>query len=167
MDAVCGAMRLHEAMPYRREEYEVDKLRIELTATFRGDRCSGVAGVPCVPIASAMCYRVERIGERHHTRGKWDAAAAEAAWVSRAVPSLVMGEHTFPELRVKCTEGFENLRASLRVGRDSAAVSDAQRRLVVNDVEEGFVNLPDVVKEGHALDRPTGAGIQPGRFADD
>lgn len=158
---------MDQLLPDRRQEDEVDELRVELTATLGGDRLGGVPRAALVLVAPPVRDRVECVGKRHDAGGKWNAASAEAAWVTRAVPSLVVGQHAVRELRVEAAERRKDRRAAFRVRGDGAAVLGSERRLVVDDVEQRLVDLSDVVEQCDALDGATFAAAQTGSAGDD
>ena len=50
---------------------------------------------------------------------------------------------------------------------DGTAVGLAQTLVIVNDIEQRFVDFADVVKEGDALDGAAAAIVESGRLSDD
>lgn len=155
----CDARRLAERplllqnlLENRWEQHEIDELRIELRPASGGDHVSAGASATSFPIPTAMRHGIEGIGERHDTCGVRDFDAAQSARVSGAIPALMMREYAPREIRIEGSERREHLCTTLRMRRDCLALSGREIGVLVNDVEERFVDLADVVEQGHALD---------------
>src|SRR6185437_11696791 len=52
----------------------------------------------------------------------------------------------------ECRERLEHLRTALGMSANLSALMPVELVVIVNHVEESFVNLSDVVEQGHALD---------------
>ena len=103
-------------------------------------------------VASSVRDGVEGVGDRDDARLQRNVAAAQAARISAPVPSLVVREHAVGELGIEGVERSEDVGAELRVRDDQRALLLGELLVVVDDVEERLVDLPDVVKECDALD---------------
>jgi len=165
--AVRLAMGVDDALPDRRQQDEVDELRIELTPALGGDGVGGVLSAPGVPVAPAVRDRVEGVGDRDDARGERDPPSAHPTRVPSTVPPLVVREYAVGELGVEAAQWGEDVGAAARVGGDGPAGFRGELGLVVNDVEERLVDLSDVVEECHALDIPALAFFEARGVGDD
>jgi len=134
-----------------RKEKEVDERGVELRAAPFEERTSGDLGRLAVAVTPAVRDRVVRVGDGDDARGERNAASLQAARISGAVPALVVREHAFGEVGVEALQRLEHVRAALRVRGDRSAIGGGERRVVVDDVEQRFVDLADVVKESDAM----------------
>ena len=139
----------------RREQREVDKVWIELRAASGGDHVKRRFHSAPFPVPSTMRDGVERIGDRDEPRFERNSRSAKATRVAATVPTLVVGENSFGELRIKRFDRGEHLGATARVSIDLAALRRGELRRLVDDIEQRSVDLPDVVKERDTLDRAT------------
>ena len=146
------ALLLNNALEHRREEHQVDQLRIELRTAAGSDDVRGSARVPGVPVTTTVRDGVKGIGECDDAGGERNAPTLQPPRIPVAVPVLVMREHTRGKLWIEGHEWRQHLRAARGVGRDGLPLARRQVSVVVNDVEQRFVNLADVVKERDALD---------------
>ena len=147
-----AAPRVADALEYRRQEHEVHELGIELRAASRFDDGGRGGRLSTVAISAAVSDRVVGVGERDDARGERDLFAAEPARITMSIPSLVMGEDSLGECGIEWRERLEDLSAEARMLGDFAARGVAEPGLFVDDVEECFVNLADVVEERDAFD---------------
>ena len=76
-------------------------------------------------------------------------------------------QHALGELRVETAQRREDVRAAPGVGRDRTTLVGSEPPLLVNDVEERFVDLPNVVKEGNALNHAAFAVAESRGVGDD
>ena len=95
---------------------------------------------------------VEGVDDRNDSGGEGNRFATKSARVATAVPPLVMGENADRELGIEWRERREDRGAAARMGRDRPSLGRGEPAVVVNDVEERFVDLADVVEERDALD---------------
>src|SRR6476661_6334707 len=96
---VIFAQDLYRPLEYRRRQEQVHEMRIELRRATAHQLFRGFAGAPRRAVAAAERHGVERIGDRDDPRGKWNRGAAKTAWIAATVPSLVVREHAFRQVR--------------------------------------------------------------------
>jgi hypothetical protein len=130
----------------------VDEVRIELGPSTTTNGRDTVPKSPRPAVAPVLCDGVERVSHRDDARRVRDARAGEALRVPGAVPPFVMGEHADREIGVERGERREHRRTTRGVRRNGFALGSGQACALVDDVEQRFVDLPDVVKQRHALD---------------
>jgi len=63
-----------------------------------------------------------------------------------------MAEHPLSEVGIERLEWREYVRTAPRMRHDRAPFSGGQMGVLVNDVEERFVDFADVMEERHSLD---------------
>jgi hypothetical protein len=143
-----------DLLEHGREQHQVDELGIELRSAPGGDHFATSCGATTLAISATMCDGVECVGECHEARGQRDLSAAESSWVSCTIPSLMMREHTFGQLRVEWRQWRQNLCPAFGVSRDCSALRWRQILVLVDDVKQRLVNLSDVVKESDSFDIP-------------
>ena len=162
-----GALFGDDAVEDGRKEHQVHELRIELcSASGRDDlRCRRHAAT--VSVATIVRHSVECIGEHNDASRHWNTAAAEAIRISRAVPPLVVRENARGKVRVEGRNWREHVGATLRVRGYRPPFRGGEMRVLVNDVEERFVNLPNVMEQRHALDDFPSVGTELGGVGDD
>jgi len=131
----------------RRKQRQVDKVWIELRAASGGDHVKRRFHAAPFPVASTVRDGVERIGDRDDPRFDRDSGPAKAARVPVTVPTLVVGENSFGELWIKRFDRGEHVGTTARVRIDLATLRRGELRRLVHDIEQGSVDLPDVVKE--------------------
>jgi len=98
---------------------------------------------------------VESVGDGHDARRKRDLPSLQAAWIPRAVPAFVVCEDGPLQLRVEASERLQHVGATARVRGHSPALGRREALDVVNDVEQRFVDLADVVEERDTGDAAT------------
>src|SRR5439155_13695443 len=146
-------MRVSKLLEYRRQQQEIDEVRIELRAASAKNDVQRLDGGTPIAIAAVMRHCVERVGDRDDPRRKRNRDASESAWISGSVPPLVMRQHGFRELFVKVRDRRQYLGAAHRMRGDFMALFRCQLALLVHDVEQRFVNLAYVVKQRTQFDR--------------
>jgi len=155
------------AREHRGKDEEVDQLGIEeCFATFDDDVARNIHRSPAA-VAAMKGDGIERVGDGNDACGERDAASLQLPGVAGAVPPFMMVEHAARELRIEPVEWREDVGAPLGVGEDGAALRGRELAVVVNDVEERFVDLADVVKQGNALDASGVVLIESGGFGED
>jgi len=140
------SLGLHKAREYRRQDEQVDQLRIKGCFAFLHDDVARDFDRPALSVAAMECDGVEGVGDRHDAGGQRDSFALELTGIARAIPPLVVMEHAASELGIEAVEWREDVSAPLWVGEDRAPFGVRQLTVVVNDVEQRFVDLADVVK---------------------
>ena len=136
----------------RRQEHQIDEVRIELSSASRSDDVGRLRDTATAAIAPIVSDRVEGIGEHNDSRRKRNAIAADSFGISGAVPSFMMREDTLLEIGIEWRERRKDFGAALRMSEDGSPLFRTEMCLLVGDVEEGLVNLSDVVKERDVLD---------------
>jgi hypothetical protein len=136
----------------RREEEQVHQVRIELGSPSFEERVASDIERLAFAVSTAVGDRVEGVGDGDDSCGEWDASSLETARVACAIPSLVMGEHTFGEIRIESVERGKHLGSACRMGVDGPSLGCGELSLVVDDVEQRLVDLSDVVEERDAFD---------------
>lgn len=139
-----------------------DEHRIELRSARGSDRANAVIEGLRSVVPATMRDGVERVGDGDDARLDGNVFGNELARVPRSIPALVVREHTVGQVGIEEGQRLEDLGASLRVRRDQTAL--LRRHLgvvIVHDIEERFVNLPNIVEERDALDAPDGGLIEP------
>ena len=114
-----------------------------------------------------MRHSVECIGEHNDASRHWNTAAAKAIRISRPVPPLVVRENARGKVRVEGRNWREHVGATLRVRGYRPPFRGGEMRVLVNDVEERLVNLPNVMEQRHALDDFPSVGTELGGVGDD
>jgi hypothetical protein len=71
-----------------------------------------------------------------------------------------MGKDTCGELRVERCDRREHVGATLRMRSDRPPLGACQMRVLVNDVEQRFVNLSDIVEERDAFNDTLLVGVE-------
>ena len=99
-----------------------------------------------------MRHGVEGIGQCHDARGQGDLLTTRPVGIAASIPSLVMTQHTLREVWVERLQRSQYLGTAPGMRDDSAPFRGCQICVLVNDVEEGLVDLTDVVKERDSLD---------------
>jgi len=73
----------------------------------------------------------------------------------------VMRDHSVGEIRIEERERVQHLGAAVWMRRDEAPLIGRHvAGVIVDDVEERFVDFSDVVEEGHALDASDGRFVE-------
>jgi hypothetical protein len=149
---VEGALRFQHAVEYRWQQHEVNKLRIELRSSRRGNDGSSRPRIAAMSVPSVVCDGVKGVCQAHDARREWDSRPAESVGVATPVPSLVMSQDASGNLGVERGQWREDLCTTYRMRGDCLALCPRELRFLVNNVEQRLVNLADVVEECHALD---------------
>jgi len=172
--AVSLAMRARRVAPRHakrgrdgRQANEIDQLRIELRPASLLKRPQARVEAARGAVAPGDGDRIDRVGDRHDPRGERDRRAADPPGIPATIPALVVREHAALQFGIERRERGEDGGAAPRVGGDCRALRRRQSRPVVDQVEERFVDLPDVVEEGDALDDVALARREVGRLRDD
>ena len=97
-----------------------------------------------------IASNVSAIGD--DARRERNAPSLEPARVAGAVPALVVREHAVGELGIEATSGASTSAPRCGCVAIALALGGRERLVVVDDVEERLVDLPDVVEERDALD---------------
>src|ERR1051325_61872 len=146
------AMLLGEPLQDRRQQQHVDEVGVELGAARSRDLQCGGLGASATTVSPTIGDDVEHVGDRDDARRERDPSSAQASRIPAAVPSLMMRDDATAELRIELIERLEDARATLRMGRDFSTFRRGETTTVVNDIEERFVDLSDVVKERDPLE---------------
>ena len=85
-------------------------------------------------------------------RRERNAASLEPARIALPVPALVVREHAVGEIGIEAMQRLEHVGARGGVRGDGSTIGGGELLVVVDDVEERFVDLSDVVEERDALD---------------
>lgn len=164
-DLALGA--LDAELDGRREE-DVHEIGIELCAATAADGIDGRGPTPTALVAADMGDRVVTIGDGDDACGERDRPAGQATWVAPSVPPLVMTEDAIGQMGVERDEWGEDVGTTTRMGGDCHPVGIAELLVaVMNDVEEGGGDLPDIMEERHALDLTSFRCVEPGRVGED
>lgn len=147
----CAHFGTH-ALGHRREEKQIDQIRIELRAAAVGNCAKCHRDAPSHVIATGMRYGVERVCNRDHTGRERNRALPETTRISRSVPALVVRDDPSGQIRIERGKRSEHPRATVGMSTNFSALASVQSAMIVNHVEQRFVNLAYVVKQSHALD---------------
>ena len=157
----------NDGLEHRRREKEIGEVGIELRATPFLDPLGSLLRAAPFAVPPAEGYGVERIGNRDDSRGKGDAHAAQLRRITASIPPLVVREDSRGQIGIEAGKGSEHLRAALRMGADRAALLGTEGALLMDEIEERLVNLPDVVEECYALDDALGMLVEIGGIGED
>ena len=160
-------MGVCELVKDRRHEKQVDEVRIELGSALAGDLQRRRFRATGAPVVAAIGNDVEGVGDGDDSGVERNASPAEAARIAAPVPSFVVGNDSLSQLGIEGREGREHVRATQRMSGDGASLRGRQLRVVVDKVEQRFMNLPDVVEEGNALERAQPVPIETGGVTKD
>jgi len=162
---VVRAPLLHRRLPFfhrlrglldarvdRGKEKEVHEVRVELGAASVDERLSRHGCRLPVVVRSAVRDGVERVGDRDDASGDRNAPSLEPARVACSIPPLVMGHHAVGEVRIEHAQRLEHASAQVGMSGDGATLGGAQGIVFLDDVEERFVDLSDVMEECDAFD---------------
>lgn len=138
-----------------RREKQIDQFGIELGATPVSDRSHPGLYTPPSAVTPRVSDRIERVSDGDNSRDERYRFFLEMAWISRPIPSLVVRHHAFWKIRVERGERREHSGTSHRMRPELSALPSIQSSSVVDDIEQGFVKLADVVKQRDALDYVT------------
>jgi hypothetical protein len=136
---------------WRAQEY-VSKLRIELGSAPILDRSQRFAEAPSMAVTPPVSDSVERVGDCHDSRHQGNSSSLQAARVSLAIPSLVVGGYSSGEVGKESLQRSQDLGASVRVSHHGSALLGSKLRVLVKDIGQGSVQLADVVEESDPLD---------------
>jgi hypothetical protein len=156
-----------DAVEHWRQEHQVDERRVELRATAGGDYRRRLAYPAPIAITSTVGDGVKGVGEGNDARGEWNLRAAKAAWISRSIPPFVVREDAVGEIGVEWRQRGEHLGATCGMGGDLTSLGVGEFRALVDDVEQCFVNLADIVEESDALDAAALVIVQLGGVGED
>ena len=148
-------MRASHLREDRREQEDIGQLWIELRAAAGRKDVGGFARCPAVAVPAAVCDGVEGIRDRDDARGEWNPSPFYSTRISLTIPALVMRKHRFGELLVEVRDGGEDLSAASGMRRDRTALGRGQPSSFVHDVEEGLVDLADIMEKRGKLDGAT------------
>lgn len=165
--AVVGLVRDGEVLEDRGLEHEVDQIRIELRAPLARDFHGGRFGAARPPVVSAVRDHVEGVGDRRDSREERNPPAGKSPRVSGAVPSLVMRKHAARELGIERRKRCEDVGATPGMGEDCAPLVRAEACPIMDGVDQGLVDLADVMEERDSLDGPHGVRVEVRGIAED
>jgi hypothetical protein len=111
--------------------------------------------------------RVEGVGDAYDAGWQRNLASAQPARVAFPVPPLVVGQDAVAQVPVEESQRPKDFGAATRVRGNKAPLAGAQRGALMDDVEEGRVDLPNVVEECDPLEAAAGVVVQLGRASDD
>ena len=126
---------------------------------------AAVSGAP-VTIPAAVGDGIEGIGDGDDASVERNAASLETAGIAGAVPSLVVREDAFRQIGIEAAEGREHFGATLWVRGNGLALVRGELVRVVDDVEQRFVDLPDIVEECDTLDAAPHVLLEAGRVGE-
>ena len=147
----CTLLR-NDAIEDRWQQHQIDESGIELSSPAGRDHVGGRPGTTAAAIAPAVRHRVEGIREHNDASRQRYRVAAEAIGISASIPAFVVTQHPFRQIGIEGSQWSENRSAAIGVGRDGASLGGREVRVLVNDVEQRFMGLADVVKERDAFD---------------
>ena len=134
------------------QQHQVDQGGIKLRSATRGDNIRGRRRTASISVAAIVSHRIERVSQRNDACRQGDFETPQPLWISGAIPPFVMAEHPFSEVGIERLKWRKYVRAALWMGEDSASLSSGEMAVLVNDVEERFVDLADVMEQRHSLD---------------
>lgn len=142
----------NDAIEHRRQQHQVDESGIELRSAAGCDDVGGGCGTAATAIATIVGDGVEGVREGNDAGRERYRMAAQAIGISGAIPPFVVTAHACRQIGIERVQWSENGGASIGVSRDRAALGGGETRALVDDVEQRFVNLADVMKERDAFD---------------
>src|SRR5690242_12832480 len=134
------------------EEHQVDELGIELGSASRGDHLRCRFRTAPVAVTSVVRHRVEGVGESYDARGERNALSAQSVGVALPVPPFMVRDDAFRQVGVERGDGCEDVGPAPRMRVDLTSFRWREVGALVNDVEERFVDLSNVMKQGDPLD---------------
>lgn len=160
-------VRLLQQAENGRKQHDIHDRGIELRgARLEHDLRRFVEGA-FVAIAPGVRHDIKGVRDGHYACRERNALSAQVTRVPRSVPALVMRQNGVGKLRMEAGNGREDIGAACGVSGDGPPFSGRELARLVDDIEERFVNLPDVVKEGGQLDRAPLGFIDAESVADD
>lgn len=147
-----GTLRGDDAIEYGWQQHQVHELGIELCASAVGDDVGGRPRASTASVPPIVRHRIEGVGKHNDARRERDSLSAELVWIALAIPALVMSKHSCGQIGIEWAERREHVAATRRMGDNGTPFRRCEVAMLVNDVEERFVNFPDVVKERDTLD---------------
>lgn len=160
-------VRSGKVVEHRRKQDEVDQVRIELPAPAGGDDFNcGVEPLPRA-VSPIVGERIEGVRNGDDARLERNARALEVSGIALSVPTFVVRQNPCGQLGVECSERSQHFSTPARMGGDFPALGWRQAGGIVDDVEQRFVNLADVVKQGDAFDGTLPSLVEPGGIRDD
>jgi hypothetical protein len=162
-----GALLFHDLLEDGRQQHQVDELRVELCATASGDHVGRGFRTTAMSIGAVVGNGIERVRERYDPGRERDLYSLKLVRIACSVPSLVMAEYTLGQIRIEGCERGKDIGASSRMREDLASFTGCETRVLVDDVEERFVNLPDIVEQRDALNDSSIVTIELRGFRED
>jgi len=152
---------------YGRKQGEVDEIRIELRAAPALEHLDRVIAMRGAAIPPGMRNGVERVRDRDDACFERNPAATQSARISLSVPAFMVRQDAVGQLGIERREGREHFRATRGVSGDLAALGARQALGLMDDVEQGLMDLSDIVKERDALDRALATIVESRGVGDD
>ena len=149
---VCASERHRELLLDILAEEDINEVRIELRALARSDRRNAIAKASRPAVATLVGHSIERVGNRDDSRRIGDAGAGDAVGISGSVPSFVVRNDPRRQIWIECGERGQHGRSARRMGRDRLTLRASEPRALVNNVEQRFMYLADIVEQRDALD---------------
>src|SRR5262249_55535513 len=140
-----------ESMSDRRQQDEIDEIRIELRASAGGDDLERRLRASAAVVPARACDVIEGAGNSRDPRLDRNAPPAKAAWIPGTVPILVVGKDAGRKIRIERLERREHVRAARWMRHDCGPFGTGEGRPLMHNVVDRAVNLADVVKERDAL----------------
>ena len=145
-----------DPLPHGRQKKDVDQVRIEERAATLEQDATGLFHGAAVTVLPPVSDGVEGVGDGDDACGERDTATLEPTRISRAIPTLVMRENTLLHVGIEAGQGLQHVGAATWVSGDGTAFGGSEALHVVDDVEQRFMDLADVVEERNASDAAFG-----------
>jgi len=163
-DLVLG---VHHSLEDGRKEKEIDEVGVELRAAALEEHLARDVERLGIAIAASVREGVEGVGDGDDTGRERNATPPESTGIAVSVPPLVVCEHAVGEIGIETRQRCEDVGADGRVRGDGSAILGAEWLIVADDVDEGLVDLPDIVEEGDTFDALALVLRELGRFTED
>jgi hypothetical protein len=147
--ALSGFSNLRE---HRWRQKEIGQIGIELNPSAGADLFYRLVDAFRVVIRPTRSYRVKGVSDRDYARSYRDCFSAQSARISCSIPSLVMRNDPVTQFWIKSVERLEYLAAAFRMRHHGLPLLGRELVGVVENVEERFVNLSDVMEQRDTLD---------------
>ena len=148
-DLVLG---VHHSLEDGRKEKEIDEIGVELRAAALEQHLARDVERLGIAISASVREGVEGVGDSDDTGRERNTAPLESARIPFSIPPLVVCEHAVGEIGIETRQRCEDVGADGRVRGDGSAILGAEWLIVADDVDEGLVDLPDIVEEGDTFD---------------
>ena len=116
------------------------------------DCLGGFIKAACVTVAAAMRDRVEAVGNRDDARRERNSLPFKSARITAPVPAFVVRLDALAQVRVKGVERRQHLGSASGMSANRAPFLRCELRLVVEDVRQSLVQLPNIVEQSDSLD---------------